>query len=251
MLTARALILDVGHRVLTLKAPDDTWHTPGTIARVGERPLVALREFARERLGVDLGEPCGGSLTDFVFVLPPGAHVDTSDQAATRWVPLRAIDSVADADALFALYVGALLGGWEPPVRTLDVFQFGAEPRQAALLAHLVAKGRKRATCAWLDAERAKGNEIPAPGLVSVVTDGFGFPVCVVRTERVDEVRFADVDESVAVDGGEGDGTLDDWREGYRRAMEREAKEHGLAFGEDAVMVVERFRVLKVLGTTP
>jgi uncharacterized protein YhfF len=246
---ARALVLDVGHRVLALKGQEGGWFPPATIARVGERPLVALTSFARERIGLTLPHPSGAlpatTPHDFTFVLPPGAHVDSPD---TTWFPLAELSRLNEHDALWSLYVESMLGGWEPPTRELDVFHFGRDPRTAAGLAHMVVKGAKRATALWPDAARAKKETIPAPGLVSVVTDGFGFPVCVVRTERVEESRFGDVDESVAKDEAEGDGTLDDWRDGHRAYFTGVAKDLGLTFDDDAIVMVERFRVLKVLS---
>jgi uncharacterized protein YhfF len=249
VITSRALILDVGHRVLTLKAQDDSWRAPATVARVGERPLVAIEAFARERMGLTLPYPSGAAPLptphDFVFVLPPSAQVEG---AGTRWFSLRELALVGDADALWALYVEGMLGGWEPPTRDLDVFQFGAGERAAAHLAHMVVKGHKRATAGWVEAERLSGTTIPAPGLVSVVTDGYGVPMCVIQSERVDFMRLADVDESVANDEGEGDRSLEDWVEGHRAYFQKQGTSLGLAFGDESEIFVERFRVLKVLA---
>jgi uncharacterized protein YhfF len=248
--TTRALILDVAHRVLALKAPDDTWHVPATIARVGERPLVAIDAFARERLSIELPYPSGATPQptphDFVFVLPPGAQVEAE---GTRWVALRDLATVADSELLWGLYVEGMLGGWAPPTRTIDVFHFGADARTAAHLAHLVVKGPKRATAGWIEAERLEGATIPEPGMVSLVTDGFGVPVCAIRTERVDQLRLSEVDEAVARDEGEGDRSLEDWVEGHRRYFVRQGAAVGLPFTDEALIYVERFQLLKVLGT--
>ena len=246
---ARALVLDFAHRVLALEGAPGTWHPPATQARDGERPLVTLQAFARERMGLSLPSPSGArplpDFADFVFVLPPDRRVDA---AGARWFPLRELVMLGDADALWSLYVDTMLGGWEPPTRLLDVFCFGADAWTAANLAHLVVKGHKRATALWPEVARLKNETIPTPGLVSVVTDGFGIPACVIQTERVDELPFADTDERCANDEGEGDRSLADWREGHRAYFAREGKEAGLAFGDQTIIMVERFRVLKVLG---
>jgi uncharacterized protein YhfF len=247
--TTRALVLDVGHRVLSLREADGTWRSPSTGVPVDQRPLMVLKGFVFERLGLALPSPSGArphpAPHDFAFVLPPDSQTDAAD---ARWFPLRALDQIGDGDALWTLYVETMLGGWEPPTRQLDVFHFGADARTAANLAHVVVKGRKRATALWPEVARFRNETIPTPGMVSVVTDGFGIPACVIRTERVDERRFADVDESVAKDEGEGDTSLDDWREGHRAYFTREGKDLGLAFGEDTIVMVERFAVLKILG---
>jgi uncharacterized protein YhfF len=250
MREARALVLDTAHRALLLRAPDEALHTPATVARAGERPLVALVEFARERLGFDLPPPSGArpfpDPSDFVFVLPPDTRVDAD---STLWVPMRELtDATPHADALWALYIDTMLGGWEPPTRAVDVFAFGREPHEQANRAHLVAKGAKRATTGWIDAERARGNIIPSPGLVSILTDGFGFPVCAIQTDRVDDVRFRDVGEDVARADGEGDLSLEGWRERQRRTYEGDAAKQDRRFGDDALVYVEHFRVLRVFA---
>lgn len=251
MKEARALILDVAHRALLLRTPDDTWNAPTTVARVGERRLVAIVAFARERFGVELPHPSGAlprndDPRDFVFVLPPGSRVDAHE---TLWVPMRDLDPQSPhAGSLWALYIETMLGGWEPPTRTLDVFAFGRGPRDNASLAHLVTKGPKRATAGWVAGEQATGGVIPTPGLVSIVTDGYGFPVCAIESERVDHVRFGDVPEDFARAEGEGDGSLDDWREGHRRYFEAMAAEIGQPFDDDAIVFLERFKLLRVFA---
>jgi uncharacterized protein YhfF len=242
--------------VLLLRALDDTWHAPATVARVGERPLVAFIAFARERFEIELPPPCGArperDPNEFTFVLGPATRADAAE---TRWVPLRDLAAMTrDADALWSLYVETMLGGWEPPSdvdragRAIDVFAFGRGARMNAALAHMVAKGRKRATAGWLAAEEACKNVIPTPGLVSIVTDGFGFPVCAIETTSVDLVRFADVPEDFALAEGEGDRSLADWMEGHRAFFMRQSEDLGIAFDDDAIVFLERFRVLRVLA---
>ena len=252
MRDARGLVLDTAHRVLLLRALDDTWHAPATVVRVGERPLVAFVAFARERFEIDLPRPCGMrpamDPAEFAFVLDPSVRVDAAE---TSWVPLRDLDGLTrDADALWSLYVDTMLGGWIPPARAgrvIDVFAFGTGARTNAALAHLVARGHKRGTAGWLAAEEARRNVIPAPGLVSIITDGFGYPVCALETVRVDLTRFADVPEDFARTEADGDGSLADWTEAHRAAFLKQGEELGIEFSDDAVVFLERFRVLRVL----
>ena len=226
---ARALVLDVAQRALRRQGPTRAWHTPGTVARVGERSLVAIVAFAHERFGVELPHPSGAlpraDPREFVFVLPPGTRVDAAD---TLWVPMRDLDAkTPHADALWGSTSRRCSGGWQPPTRAVDVFGFGSRCARQRRLRASRGEGEKRATAAWTAAEQAQGNVIPAPGLVSIVTDGFGFPVCALETERVDHVRFADVTEDFAEAEGEGDGSLADWREGHLRYFEQQATEGG------------------------
>src|SRR6185369_15427852 len=106
---------------------------------------------------------------DFAFILRPGERVD-SDQV--RWFELREMVRLEAFRRMWSVYVDALLGGWEPPTTELDVFHFGSDARAAASLAHMVVKGHKRATALWPEVALLKGETVPTPGLVSVVTDG-------------------------------------------------------------------------------
>jgi uncharacterized protein YhfF len=229
---ATAWVLDVSHRArrLACEVP------PGT------RPLAAVHELVGRDLALSLGDPLGvggpGDAPRFLFLHPRRGE-------GPGWEPLA---SWALDDDAFRLYAEAMLGGWTPPARELDVFFFGDSPELAAKLAHFVVKGRKRGTTGWIDALERDGVTIPHPGLVSIVTDGFGYPACAIQTERVDRIRFRDVDAARASIEGEGDGSLEDWREGHRLYFECEARRLGFAFTEDALLCFAHFRVLAVLG---
>ncbi len=250
--TALALVLDRTHRILIETKEGAEPMLPRVRAGLNEPPLAALARHMRDTHGVELGSPCGarprgGVARVLAFVVP---HASTMGSA--RWVTLRELSKATpDAEIAWRLYVDLMLAGWSPPTRELDVFMFGDSPQMASLLAHMVARGDKRATAGWCAAAERAGETIPWPGLVSVVTDGFGMPICAIETERVDRIRFADIDEDVAFAEGEGDRTLEDWREGHRRYFEREAKRLDLTFDDDAELFVERFRLLRVLGRSP
>jgi len=213
---ATALVLSTAHRGVaqTIDVPLDT------------RPLAAL---ARPT------PPLGGIVTGghawFAFVEPAAVGGDR------RWT--------ADVE-LWRLYVAAVLGGWEPPTRDFDVFAFGADPEQAARLAHHVIKGTKRATAGWIAAAERDGTTIPTSGLISIVTDGFGIPLCAIETTRVDRVRFEDSTTEIAIAEGEGDLSLDDWRDVHRAYFDKEGARLGLTFTDDALLFHEYFRVLRV-----
>jgi uncharacterized protein YhfF len=213
---ATALVLDVQHRgrALTVDVPPAT------------RPLAAL---ARDSWPVGHRETEGMSW--FAFV-------ETAAQADRSWM---------QDTALWKLYVHALLGGWEPPTREIDVFAFGSTPEQAARLAHHVIKGNKRGTTGWVTALERDKQIIPTPGLVSIVTDGFGIPLCAIQTERVDHKRFGDATVEIAIAEDEGDTTLEDWRIGHRKYFTDEGARIGESFTDDSIVIHEYFRVLRVL----
>ena len=53
---------------------------------------------------------------------------------------------------------------------------------------------------------------MPAVGDLDIVTNWQGVAQCVIRTTKVDIVRFCDVTAEHAAAEGEGDGSLDFWR---------------------------------------
>lgn len=260
----RALILDRRHRCLLLQrpgAPGPSWELPAVEVPWPERPLLALKAALSRTLGLELRGPAGScvlpdgtSPRDFAFLLtdPPELRLDPGAVAATRWVPVSQLgDALADAgerDAAWRIYVDALLGGHEPPRRDIDAFHFGNTPELAAKLAHLVVKGRKRATSGWIEALERAGEALPEPGMFWVVTDYFGYPQCIIETLEVRRVPFGEVAEDIARGEGEGDLTYADWREVHLRYFSAEAAELGLQFSDASPVLNEVFRVVRVLG---
>ncbi len=213
---ATALVLDVAHRGRALT----------TDVSAGTRPLAALA-----RPSWPLGHRFTEGHAWFAFVEP-------EPQADRAW---------RQDTALWKLYVEAVLGGYEPPTRDIDVFYFGATPEQAARLGHHVVKGKKRGTTGWIAALEREGATLPTPGLVSVVTDGFGIPLCVTESVRVVTNRFGDATEEIAIAEDEGDLSFADWRASHVRYFESEAARLGLVFDDDALVFHDYFRVLRVL----
>jgi uncharacterized protein YhfF len=123
-------------------------------------------------------------------------------------------------------------------------FAFGDSAAMADELAALVRHGRKRATAGLrLDYEH-DGEPLPRSGEYSVVLDGRGAPVCVIRTTEVDVRPFTEVDAAFARDEGEGDRTLAWWREAHRRFFTRSCQRIGVPFTEDLPVVLERFTLV-------
>ena len=234
-----ALVLDRTHAVLL-----DEGRLPRCAHNGGARPLRVLAAWCAAR-GLTLPSPAGSRAAadggrDFVFIVER-----TAAPAGMAWRPLR---EVSGDDEVWSLYVERLLGGWAPPARAVDVWAFGDTPEMGAQLAHLVACGDKRVTMGWVEGAKASGTPLPVVGGVSVVTDGFGYPKLVLRTAAVDERAFATIDARAAAGEGEGDLSHEDWREGHIAYFTREAARHGLTFTPEAVIAVERFEVLHVVG---
>ena len=111
-------------------------------------------------------------------------------------------------------------------------------------LAELVQAGQKRATAGALWAYEAEGEAIPLVGDFSVITDWDGRARCIIRATAVDVVPFEAVSTEFASAEGEGDGSLEYWREVHWAAFGREMDLLGMTLTKDMPVVCERFDVV-------
>jgi uncharacterized protein YhfF len=118
---------------------------------------------------------------------------------------------------------------------------FGDAPEMADELATLVVKGIKTATCCSLSSF-LEGDESPTIGSYSIILNGKGDPVCVIRTMAMRIVRFCDVNEDHAKKEGEGDLSLKYWREGHREFFTREG-----TYDDRMELVAEEFELVESL----
>jgi uncharacterized protein YhfF len=121
---------------------------------------------------------------------------------------------------------------------------FGDHPQLADELGALIVNGIKTGTCSALWEWEAEGNPIPEVGLISIVLNGVGEPICIIETTEVTQRRFNEVDEDFAYSEGEGDRTLQYWREAHTRFFSRVLAKLGRNFSEDMPLICERFKVI-------
>lgn len=120
----------------------------------------------------------------------------------------------------------------------LESFSFGDSAEMADRLLECVINGSKRATC-WSIAD---GQQIEI-GKRMVARDGQGRPRAVIETVELRQRRFCDVDLQFALDEGEGDETLEQWRDGHRAYFERNG-----GFDQEMMLWCERFSLVEVIG---
>lgn len=130
------------------------------------------------------------------------------------------------------------------PATPYQVWYFGNESKMARELAGIVLSGKKTATASLAETNRLEPEKAPIDDGYSVVTDFEGEPVCVIQTVEIRHLPFNEVDAPFAFDEGEGDRTIDDWRDGHRRYFTREAAEKGFKFDENSIVCCERFKLL-------
>ncbi len=112
-----------------------------------------------------------------------------------------------------------------------------SRPELMTELAVLVRDGPKRATTSLVADYEQDGEPMPRPGDHSVILDGDGHPVCIIRTSSLEVRTFGEVDEAFAWDEGEGDRTLADWRRGHEWYFSAV----GTPVAEETSVVLERF----------
>lgn len=125
-----------------------------------------------------------------------------------------------------------------------EAWGFGDSPEMADELGRLVISGDKRATCSLFIEYEMGGEELPEPGQFSIILDGRDAPICIIETTGVEIKQFDQVDANFAFEEGEGDRSLEFWREAHQRFFRRQCEQMDLAFHEKMTVVCERFRVI-------
>jgi uncharacterized protein YhfF len=125
-----------------------------------------------------------------------------------------------------------------------QVWYFGLSREDAEELCNLALEGKKTAT-ASLPAEYEKNpDDAPFVGGYRVVTDFGGSPKCIVQTTELRVVPFNEVNAEFAFDEGEGDQSLDYWREAHWSYFSRRCAELGIEPSLEMSVNCERFRLL-------
>jgi uncharacterized protein YhfF len=128
--------------------------------------------------------------------------------------------------------------------RFYEAFAFGDSKELANSLADLVMRGVKRATAGSLWSFELENKALPKPGDLSIVTDWDGNPLCVIETVSVEIVPFEKVSAEFAATEGEGDGSLEFWRQGHTSYFTRECARIGRTFSETMPVACEKFTVV-------
>nr|WP_201470566.1 ASCH domain-containing protein [Microbacterium hydrocarbonoxydans] len=129
------------------------------------------------------------------------------------------------------------------PEAVPGAWAFGATPVHADALLALVLEGVKTGTASSLWDYEATGDPQPYLGEFSIILDGSGAPRAVIETTDLRTVPFDQVTAEHAHAEGEGDRTLDYWRESHERYW-RSYSENPRGFAPDMPVICERFRVI-------
>ncbi len=122
-----------------------------------------------------------------------------------------------------------------------ESWAFGDAPDQ---LADLVRRGIKTATCSAYDLYRIGHEPVPKAGDYSVILDAEGDGVCIIRTTKAEVVEFEQVSRDHAYKEGEGDRSLEYWRQVHEEFLTRELASVHMTFSGKTKVVCEEFELV-------
>lgn len=125
-----------------------------------------------------------------------------------------------------------------------DEYQSWSFGVDADLLAELVVKGEKTATSSAYPLYEVENEDLPTVGKYDVILNSKDEAICIIQTLKVYVVPFGEVSAEHALKEGEGDKTIDFWREGHREFFTMCMNEVGKEFNEDMKVVCEEFAVV-------
>lgn len=126
-----------------------------------------------------------------------------------------------------------------------DAFSFGHTKEMADSLGKLVVEGIKTGTSSGYALYEVEQEILPQIGEYSIVLDGEQQPLCVIQNKSVKVLPFHDVEEKYARLEGEGDFSLDCWRQIHLEFFNPLYLKHfGRKFRMEDLIVFEEFEVV-------
>jgi uncharacterized protein YhfF len=113
-----------------------------------------------------------------------------------------------------------------------------------------VLSGAKTTTTALLVGYEVDGAPLPETGQRRVVVDSADQPVATIEVTDVRVIRLADVDLRHAVDEGEGDESVAQWRAGHEKfwhseEVRAELGDPDFTVDDDTLVLTQRFRLVE------
>lgn len=124
-----------------------------------------------------------------------------------------------------------------------DVWSFGYTNNLANKLIGYVKEGKKTGTSSALEMYDID-EKVPEESDISIITNGNGLPGCIIRTEEIRNKKFKEIKEEEAILEGEGDLSLEYWRNVHEHFFRSEYEEKGKEFTDEIPVIFERFEVI-------
>ncbi len=123
-------------------------------------------------------------------------------------------------------------------------YYFCDNKKDANELAKLVKNGIKTATSSLKFLYDLEKEELPKVNELSIITDFDGNAVAIIKNIKVEFIKFFDVTAELASKEGEGDKSLEYWRQAHIEVFKKWLKEFDILFDESMEIVYESFEVL-------
>jgi uncharacterized protein YhfF len=150
----------------------------------------------------------------------------------------------AGAAALWTAYTATLPAAERANLGEPGVWGFGDSPELADELGALVKQGIKTATAELVWTVEFEGNAIPVVGEYNIILDGAGDPLCIIQTTAVAIRSYENVPPEFAYDEGEGDRSLEYWRQAHWSYFSRRCADIGRKPSMTMPVICENFRVV-------
>jgi len=137
--------------------------------------------------------------------------------------------------------------GVDVPAGPLRVGAYGDSPSLSSELIALICSGHKRAGTSLLWAMQAENERTPSVGEIEVVVNHRNEPAVITRITSVRVVPYDEVTAEYAAIEGEGDGSLEYWRDAHWTFFSRECERIGRQPSESMPVVCSVFELLRVL----
>jgi len=152
------------------------------------------------------------------------------------------LNRISEAEAYWQEYL-ASLPQEERFGKAFEIWRFGNSQTLANEIAPLVRSGKKTATSDLLWEIEPRGRKLPKVGDSGIVTNWDGDPLCIVEVTHVEVKAFDYVDEGFVFDYGEGERSLDWWRDDMWNYYSEVCKRLNREPSRDMPIVCERFRL--------
>ncbi len=124
-----------------------------------------------------------------------------------------------------------------------EVWSFGYTDNLANKLIGYVKEGKKKGTSSALEMYEID-EKVPKEGDISIITNGNGLPGCIIKTKEIRKKKFKDITKEEAGLEGEGDLSLEYWRNVHEDFFRFEYEEKGKKFTDEIPVIFEKFEVI-------
>ena len=122
-----------------------------------------------------------------------------------------------------------------------EAWAFGGAPDK---LAKLVLEGTKTATCSAYELYQVENEPIPQVGDYSVILDSKDNAVCIIQTTKIYIAPYSSCSKEHAYKEGEGDRSLEYWKDVHEEFFTDEMKSINKSFDENMLLIYEEFVVV-------